>query len=122
MMVRAVLKKQILWPQRQEDRNEGGWVEGDERMRSIDRAREVSIRRATLNQIKLLDEAQAARQSSLFKNGEEVQEFDRADFAIKEREKAQLPTRGRKLQQQKQESKTQIPGSSGVSLKGTKSA
>jgi len=121
MMIRAVLTKQILWPQRQEDRNEGGWVEGDERMRSIDRAREVSIRRATLNQIKLLDEAQAARQSSMFKNDEEVQEFDRSDFAIKEREKAQLPTRGRKLQQQKQDDKKQVSRSSGFSLKDTKS-
>jgi predicted RNA polymerase sigma factor len=105
MMIRAVVLKQILWPQRQEDRNEGGWVEGDERMRSIDRAREVSIRRATLNRIQLLDEEQTARQSSMFKNGEEVLDFNRSDFAIKEREKAQLPTRGRKLQQQKQEDK-----------------
>lgn len=102
-MIRAVVTKQILWPQRQEDRNEGGWVEGDERMRSIDRKREVSIRRATLNQNKLLDQAQAARQNGVLRNGEEALEFNRADFAIKEKEKAHWPSRGRKLQQREEE-------------------
>ena len=26
MMIRALILKQILWPQKQEDRDEGGWV------------------------------------------------------------------------------------------------
>jgi len=29
MMIRAIVLKQILWPQKQEDRDEGGWKESD---------------------------------------------------------------------------------------------
>jgi len=32
MMIRAVVLKQILWPQMQEDRNEGGWKENGRRL------------------------------------------------------------------------------------------
>lgn len=32
-MIRAVLIRDILWPQRQEDRDEGGWTAGREKQR-----------------------------------------------------------------------------------------
>lgn len=31
MMIRAVIMKQILWPQKQEDRDEGGWGKDEDR-------------------------------------------------------------------------------------------
>jgi hypothetical protein len=95
MMIRAVMAKQILWPQKQEDRNEGGWLEGDERMRSSDRAREVSYRQATLRQIQLVDDTQVFRRRTVINEVEEEPEYDRADFAIKEQEMDNLPARGR---------------------------
>ena len=91
MMLRAVALKQILWPQKQEDRNEGGWLQGDERLRSEDRNREIRIRRVS-----------ALRESWKENNGqyrakqiaaERELSHDRADYAIKE--SGAGPTRGR---------------------------
>ena len=46
MMVRAVVRKQILWPQKQEDRDEGGWQEtAKERQTRGERRSESRIRR-----------------------------------------------------------------------------
>jgi hypothetical protein len=122
MMVRAVILHQILWPQRQEDRNEGGWVEGDERLRSVDREREVMLRRASMVQRRLNGEAKVVerrrtevevipegqpvggkKRASRTQGGREDEEerepeFDRADFAIKEAQKESGlgPVRGRR--------------------------
>jgi hypothetical protein len=94
MMIRAVKTHHILWPQRQEDRNEGGWVEGDERLRSVDREREVSMRRASAKQRLLIDEVQAARKKLI--QEELVPTHDRADYAIKEAMTTRGQTRGRR--------------------------
>lgn len=42
MMIRAVVRKQILWPQKQEDRDEGGW-DGLERQKTWKSKRRMSI-------------------------------------------------------------------------------
>lgn len=83
-MLRAVYLKQILWPQRQEDRNEGGWQEGDERMRSEDRRRETLYRRASMHG--------SWKHKERAVNNRELS-HDRADYAIKETNRMQ--TRGR---------------------------
>lgn len=36
MMIRAVIKKDILWPQKQEDREEGGWKKHDSEAKVCD--------------------------------------------------------------------------------------
>ncbi|KAF2665838.1 hypothetical protein BT63DRAFT_428785 [Microthyrium microscopicum] len=121
MMIRAIILRQILWPQKGEDRNEGGWVEGDERMRSVDREREFRLRRATLMQRRMNGQAKLSQtgiepdtipeepkperkkrgsrnQGGREDDEEKVLEFDRADFAIKEarRESGFGPMRGRR--------------------------
>jgi hypothetical protein len=92
MTIRAVVLKQILWPQKQEDRNEGGWIAGDEKLRSVDRARETMYRRASAMQEKLRRNAKPVEKMPA--HGENVPSRDRADFAIKERR--ETPVRGRR--------------------------
>jgi hypothetical protein len=88
-MVRAVVLKQILWPQRQEDRNEGGWLQGDERLRSEDRARETLIRRAHAARHTWREtDWELKNRTPQFDETE-----DRADYMLKER--GHRPTRGR---------------------------
>lgn len=82
-MLRAVYFKQILWPQRQEDRDEGGWQEGDERMRGEVRTRETLHRRANMHHSWKQKETAIDRELT----------HDRADYAIKESTK--MKTRGR---------------------------
>jgi len=41
MMVRAVWLRQILWPQKQEDRDEGGWDEGKRSLMRLERGKGV---------------------------------------------------------------------------------
>jgi Ca2+/H+ antiporter len=52
MMIRAVRKRQILWPQKQEDRNEGGWTEpkDEERPKSSESSAEQGGLWRTLSQ------------------------------------------------------------------------
>lgn len=119
MMIRAVWTHQILWPQRQEDRNEGGWVEGDERLPSVDREKEVMFRRASAMQRRWKDEVKAVERRKTVdwsgvdgdydfkkaatgdqkpKEHDDIEpEFDRADFAIKEEQRLNGagPVRGR---------------------------
>jgi hypothetical protein len=108
MMIRAVLLRQILWPQRQEDRNEGGWVEGDERMSSVDRDRQVRFRTASAMQRKMKQREKAdqikkdsddtAVTHSRDSGMERILSHDRADYAIKEAQKkgGNSPSRGRR--------------------------
>jgi hypothetical protein len=95
MMIRAVILKQILWPQRQEDRNEGGWLAGDEKLRSSDRARETIYRRASAIQ-KRLNSNTKVLETRKVTYEEEIPVKDRADYALKEEQKDTEPTRGRR--------------------------
>jgi hypothetical protein len=92
-MLRAVILKQILWPQKQEDRNEGGWQEGDERLRSEDRAREARIRRVSAIRESWRESGREVKtRTRLVASGRELSQ-DRADYAIKEAVRG--PMRGR---------------------------
>jgi hypothetical protein len=82
MMLRALILKQILWPQKQEDRNEGGWLAGDERLRSEDRAREARIRRVSAMRQSWKDNGRELRTRHVAT--EQELSRDRADYAIKE--------------------------------------
>jgi len=59
MMVRAVWLKQILWPQKQEDRDEGGWAEEVARRQSRDEKR--SFQNGNPNQLDAEPEHQTLR-------------------------------------------------------------
>ena len=48
MMIRAILTNQILWPQKGEDRDEGGWISKDQR-EGRPRERDVEEGRRRLN-------------------------------------------------------------------------
>jgi hypothetical protein len=93
-MIRAVVLKQILWPQKQEDRNEGGWMAGDEKMRSVDRAREIMYRRANAVHQRLSSHVTALERRRTGARSERVPSEDRADLWIKEQRNE--PSRGRK--------------------------
>jgi hypothetical protein len=94
MMIRAVLLKQILWPQKQEDRNEGGWLEGDERLRSEERAKQTMYRRASAIQHSWKEGArQIKRRNTVVERRERTPSQDRADYALKR--KSEFAFRGR---------------------------
>jgi hypothetical protein len=92
MMLRAVYLKQILWPQKQEDRNEGGWLEGDERMKSADRRRETMFRRASAVRETWRENEHRVRYGKTTGRERELS-HDRADYIIKEL--SGRPPRGR---------------------------
>jgi len=92
MMLRAIHLKQILWPQKQEDRNEGGWLEGDERMKSADRRRETIFRRASAVRNHWRENEHRIKHRRP-KGAERELSHDRADWIIKEM--SGRPARGR---------------------------
>jgi biopolymer transport protein ExbB/TolQ len=91
MMLRAIHLKQILWPQKQEDRNEGGWLEGDERMKSADRRRETIFRRASAVRNNWRENEHRLKPRKM--KSERELSHDRADYIIKEL--SGRPIRGR---------------------------
>jgi hypothetical protein len=87
MMIRAIYLRQILWPQKQEDRNEGGWIEGDERMKSADRRRETIIRRASAVRNTWRENEHRMKHRKATRNERELSR-DRADYIIKDHQRA----------------------------------
>jgi hypothetical protein len=92
MMLRAIHLKQVLWPQKQEDRDEGGWVAGDERMTSVDRRRETLFRRASAVRKHWHENGHHVKHRR-GTDGERELSHDRADYIIKEL--TGRPARGR---------------------------